>query len=118
MKPNLKILVAMTALAVASCGTQRKAVKDDKVADTQKVAPEVSVKSEAPVKFASRDNAEGRLAFGLSLFNAAVANSDEDANVVVSPYSAGAALSMLADSSSRFTGAVTVLQPMLPWLRA
>ena len=45
MKPNLKILVAMTALAVASCGTQRKAVKDDKVADTQKVAPEVSVKS-------------------------------------------------------------------------
>ena len=45
MKPNLKILVAMTALAVVSCGTQRKAVKDDKkVADTQKVAPEVSVK--------------------------------------------------------------------------
>lgn len=100
MKPNLKILVAMTALAVASCGTQRKTVNDNKVVDTQKSAPEISVKSQTPVKFASRDNAEGRLAFGLSLFNAAVANSDEDANVVVSPYSAGAALSMLADGAA------------------
>uniref|UniRef100_UPI0040294686 serpin family protein n=1 Tax=Candidatus Cryptobacteroides bacterium TaxID=3085639 RepID=UPI0040294686 len=100
MKSDLKILMAMIALAVVSCGTQRKTVNDNKVVDTQKSAPEISVKSQTPAEFVSNDKAEGRLAFGLSLFNAAVANSDEDANVVVSPYSAGAALSMLADGAA------------------
>ena len=52
----------MTALAVASCGTQRKTVNGNKVVDTQKVAPEISIKSQTPAEFVSNDKAEGRLA--------------------------------------------------------
>ena len=86
-----KIALALAALAAVSCGAQRKTVSDNK----SDVAP---VERVTAVKSASAET--GKVAFALSLFNASLSGKSLSANVVVSPYSAGMALSMLAEGAS------------------
>lgn len=93
-------MFALAALAVVSCGTQRKTAADNTVAGTTTAPEAVSTIG---------GNADGRLAFGLSLFNEAVSASGNAAeNIVVSPYSAGMALSMLAEGAAGDTKAELV----------
>ena len=95
-----KFMFALAALAVVSCGTQRKTAADNTVAGTTTAPEAVSTIG---------GNADGRLAFGLSLFNEAVSASGNAAeNIVVSPYSAGMALSMLAEGAAGDTKAELV----------
>ena len=69
-------MFALAALAVVSCGTQRKTAADNTVAGTTTAPEAVSTIG---------GNADGRLAFGLSLFNEAVSASGNAAeNIVVS----------------------------------
>lgn len=93
-------MFALAALAVVSCGTQRKTAADNTVAENTTAPEAVSTVG---------GNADGRLAFGLSLFNEAVSASGNAAeNIVVSPYSAGMALSMLAEGAAGDTKAELV----------
>lgn len=93
-------MLALAALAVVSCGTQRKTAADNTVAGNTTAPETVSTVG---------GNADGRLAFGLSLFNEAVSASGNAAeNIVVSPYSAGMALSMLAEGAAGDTKAELV----------
>ena len=95
-----KLIFALAALAVVSCGTQRKTATDNTVAENTTAPEAVSTIG---------GNADGRLAFGLSLFNEAVSASGNAAeNIVVSPYSAGMALSMLAEGAAGDTKAELV----------
>lgn len=99
-----KIMFALAALAAVSCGTQRRSAADNASsdnADTKGLVTTLPAKSPKPVNVGE---AGGRTAFALSLFNAALAeNEDASANVIVSPYSAGMALSMLADGAEGVT---------------
>lgn len=87
-----KIALALAALAAVSCGAQRKTVSDNK-SDVAPVESVTAVKSAASAE-------TGKVAFALSLFNASLSGKSLSANVVVSPYSAGMALSMLAEGAS------------------
>ena len=83
--------------AVVACGAQRKGASSQDVSssDSITVAGE-SVNSESVVY--------NRIHFGLNLFSKAVADKNlASGNVVVSPYSAGLALSMLADGANGVT---------------
>ena len=83
--------------AVVACGAQRKGASSQDVSssDSITVAGE-SVNSESVVY--------NRIHFGLNLFSKAVADKNlASGNVVVSPYSAGMALSMLADGANGVT---------------
>ena len=83
--------------AVVACGAQRKGASSHDVSssDSITVAGE-SVNSESVVY--------NRIHFGLNLFSKAVADKNlASGNVVVSPYSAGMALSMLADGANGVT---------------
>lgn len=84
-------------MAVAACGTQRKGASSQDVSSLGSVtAAEESVNSESVVY--------NRIHFGLNLFSKAVADKNlASGNVVVSPYSAGMALSMLADGANGVT---------------
>ena len=87
-----KIALALAALAAVSCGAQRKTVSDNK-SDVAPVESVTAVKSAASAE-------TGKVAFALSLFNASLSGKSLSANVVVSPYSAGMALSMLSEGAS------------------
>ncbi len=89
-----KLIFTLAILSVVSCGTQRKTTANNASSDNMTNTME---NVSAPVSATAEEN--GKLAFGLSLFNAAVASSSESANVVVSPYSAGMALSMLSEGA-------------------
>ncbi len=90
-----KIIFTLAALAAVSCGTQRKTAANNVSSDNDsKTVENVNVVASA----ASEES--GKVAFGLSLFNAAVSSAGESANVVISPYSAGMALSMLEEGAA------------------
>ncbi len=90
-----KIIFTLAALAAVSCGTQRKTAANNVSSDNDsKTVENVNVVASA----ASEES--GKVAFGLSLFNAAVSSASESANVVISPYSAGMALSMLEEGAA------------------
>ncbi len=96
-------MFALAALAVVSCGTQRKTASSGNAVSKEDV-PAGEVVSSLPAQ--AGDNADCRLAFGLSLLDAAVSGSSKAAeNIVVSPYSAGMALSMLAEGAAGDTRA-------------
>lgn len=84
-------------MAAAACGTQRKGVSSQDVSSSDSItAAGESVNSESVVS--------NRIHFGLNLFSKAVADKNlASGNVVVSPYSAGMALSMLADGANGVT---------------
>ncbi len=93
------IIFTLAILSVVSCGTQRRTTANNASSDNMTNTMEnVSASTSAPVSAAAEEN--GKLAFGISLFNAAVASSNESANVVISPYSAGMALSMLSEGAA------------------
>ncbi len=90
-----KLIFTLAALAAVSCGTQRKTAANNVSSDNDpKTVENVNVVASA----ASEES--GKVAFGLSLFNAAVSSASESANVVISPYSAGMALSMLEEGAA------------------
>ncbi len=91
------IIFTLAILSVVSCGTQRKTAANNASSDNMTNTME-NVSASVPASATAEEN--GKLAFGLSLFNAAVATSGDAANVVVSPYSAGMALSMLAEGAA------------------
>lgn len=98
-----RMMFALAALAVVSCGTQRKTASDKSVPADGSASEVVSSLPSGP---SDNADAHARLAFGLSLFNAAVsAESSPAGNVVISPYSAGMALSMLAEGAAGNTRA-------------
>lgn len=103
-----KIIFTLAILSVVSCGTQRKTTANNASSDNMTNTMEnvsTSVTKEASSQSSATVEENGKLAFGLSLFNAAVASSAESANVVVSPYSAGMALSMLSEGAAGQTKA-------------
>ena len=83
--------------AVVACGAQRKGASLQDVSSSDSItAAGESVNSESVVY--------NRIHFGLNLFSKAVADKNlASGNVVVSPYSAGMALSMLADGANGVT---------------
>lgn len=83
--------------AVVACGAQRKGASSQDVSSSDSItAAGESVNSESVVY--------NRIHFGLNLFSKAVADKNlASGNVVVSPYSAGMALSMLADGANGVT---------------
>ena len=83
--------------AVVACGAQRKGASSQDVSSLDSItAAGESVNSESVVY--------NRIHFGLNLFSKAVADKNlASGNVVVSPYSAGMALSMLADGANGVT---------------
>lgn len=91
------IIFTLAILSVVSCGTQRKTTANNASSDNMTNTME-NVSASVPASATAEEN--GKLAFGLSLFNAAVATSGDAANVVVSPYSAGMALSMLSEGAA------------------
>ncbi len=81
-----KFVWIITALAVISCGTQKKIASGD-----EKNSSVVAV---------ARDNEMNRVRFGMDLVSKAIAGCKSSSeNVVISPYSAGVALSMLAEGA-------------------
>ncbi len=91
------IIFTLAILSVVSCGTQRKTTANNASSDNMTNTME-NVSASVQASATAEEN--GKLAFGLSLFNAAVSTSGDAANVVVSPYSAGMALSMLAEGAA------------------
>lgn len=87
--------------AVVSCGAQRKGAASQDATSTGSVAANSgSVSAESN----SESVVYNRIHFGLNLFSKAVADKNlASGNVVVSPYSAGMALSMLADGANGVT---------------
>lgn len=83
--------------AVVACGAQRKGASSQDVSSSDSITADgESVNSESVVY--------NRIHFGLNLFSKAVADKNlASGNVVVSPYSAGMALSMLADGANGVT---------------
>ncbi len=83
--------------AVVACGAQRTGASSQDVSSSDSItAAGESVNSESVVY--------NRIHFGLNLFSKAVADKNlASGNVVVSPYSAGMALSMLADGANGVT---------------
>lgn len=95
-----KIMFALAALAAVSCGTQRRSAADNASSDNVDAKGLVTTLPAKSPRPANVGQTGGRTAFALSLFNAALAeNEDASANVIVSPYSAGMALSMLMDGA-------------------
>lgn len=84
-------------MAAAACGAQRKGASSQNVSSSNSItASGESVNSESVVY--------NRIHFGLNMFSKAVADKNlASGNVVVSPYSAGMALSMLADGANGVT---------------
>ena len=87
--------------AVVACGAQRKGATSQDATSTGSVAANSgSVSAESN----SESVVYNRIHFGLNLFSKAVADKKlVSGNVVVSPYSAGMALSMLADGANGVT---------------
>lgn len=87
--------------AVVACGAQRKGAASQDATSTGSVAANSgSVSAESN----SESVVYNRIHFGLNLFSKAVADKKlVSGNVVVSPYSAGMALSMLADGANGVT---------------
>lgn len=97
-----KIILIMAVFGAVACGTQRKSVSGTAASTT--TSSSASSVSGATVQ----DTDNNRLAFGLSLFSAALRQSNGTENVIVSPYSAGVALSMLAEGANGETKAEIV----------
>lgn len=102
-----RIFYALAAIAVASCGTPRKSASSQEAQDAPAAKDMITT---LPAKSSKPVNADapeaGRTAFALSLFNSALSGAgDKSANVIISPYSAGMALSMLSDGAAGDTRA-------------
>lgn len=102
-----RIFYALAAIAVASCGTPKKSASGQETQDAPAANDMITTLPAKSPKPVNADAPEaGRTAFALSLFNSALSESDDDAsNVIVSPYSAGMALSMLSDGAAGDTKA-------------
>lgn len=100
-----RIFYALAALAVVSCGAQKRSASDQKTVEPD-AKDLITTLPAKPVKPVCVNADEGRVPFALALFRAALAeNSSPEANVIVSPYSAGMALSMLTDGAGGDTRA-------------
>lgn len=105
MKMKRIMASAAAVLAIVACGTQKRTVSGETVQSDSGIDPKSAAASGLEFAPASPKDTDsfywnGHLAFGLSLFSAALKESADGDNVVVSPFSAGTALSMLAEGAT------------------
>lgn len=93
-----KIVCVLAAVLVTACGGQRKYVSNNTGnASSAEVSPSATKASETVSKDST--NMDKKLSFGISLLNTAIKANAAGDNVVISPYSAGVALSMLSEGA-------------------